>query len=437
MKNFMLSSSSSMVAGVAILLATAASLAAHDFWLVPNAFVLSPGADLEVRGQTSSRFPTSEAAVALNRIADARIIDAAGETPLRGFSHSRTSLLIRLRPETEGQKVVAVSLHPTSVRESPESFRRYLVLEGAPEAAERYEREGILPTDSITRRYAKYAKTIVEVGQNGPRAFAREAGHPLEFLPLDDPATLHPGDAFAVRLMYRGVPLAGAKVHASGVPMDSRMDPEAAAQQAVDVESETDAGGIARFPVRRDGLWNVRTLHIVPADAGSGADWDVHWATLVFGVGQTTRGHAHPGGEAPRVLGTPVPGGRQPDSAAVASVVDQYHQALTAGDTATVLRLLSPDAIILESGGVETRSEYLSHHLPGDIAFAQAVPRERGPIQVRISGSTAWATSTSTTVGEYRGRSINSQGAELMVLTREQGEWRIRAIHWSSRARRP
>jgi hypothetical protein len=30
------------------------------------------------------------------------------------------------------------------------------------------------------------------------------------------------------------------------------------------------------------GLWNVRTLQIVPAHPRSGADWDVHWATLVF-----------------------------------------------------------------------------------------------------------------------------------------------------------
>ena len=31
---------------------------------------------------------------------------------------------------------------------------------------------------------------------------------------------------------------------------------------------------------------------------------------------------------------------------------------------------------------------------------------------------------------------INSQGAELMVLAREDGAWKIKAIHWSSRQRR-
>ncbi len=39
--------------------------------------------------------------------------------------------------------------------------------------------------------------------------------------------------------------------------------------------------------------------------------------------------------------------------------------------------------------------------------------------------------------GEFRGRPVNSAGAELMVLTRVQGTWKISAIHWSSRTRRP
>lgn len=124
------------------------------------------------------------------------------------------------------------------------------------------------------------------------------------------------------------------------------------------------------------------------------------------------------------------------DSAQVAAVVDGYHHALASGDSAAALALLAEDAVILESGGVESRAEYRGHHLPGDIAFARAVKSERGAVHVRVSGDVAWASSTSTTQGEYRGRAINSAGAELMVLTRTADGWRISAIHWSSRARR-
>lgn len=125
------------------------------------------------------------------------------------------------------------------------------------------------------------------------------------------------------------------------------------------------------------------------------------------------------------------------DSSAVADVIKCYHTALEAGDSTGVLALLSSDATILESGGIETRSEYRSHHLSGDIAFARAVKSTRSAISVTMSGNTAWATSTSTVVGEFNGRSINSIGAETMILTKADNGWRIRSIHWSSRTRRP
>jgi ketosteroid isomerase-like protein len=125
------------------------------------------------------------------------------------------------------------------------------------------------------------------------------------------------------------------------------------------------------------------------------------------------------------------------DSAAVVDAVHRFHAALSSADSATALALLTSDAIILESGGQETRAEYRSHHLPGDIEFARAIPSTRGPMAVRIHGDVAWATSTSTTQGEFRGRAINAVGAELVVLVRTADGWRISAIHWSSRNRRP
>jgi uncharacterized GH25 family protein len=213
----------------AAILTAASTAAAHDLWLVPSAFLVEPGEVLEVRGQTSSRFPTSEAAVSLDRIAQAQLIDAEGAHALTDLGRVGQSLLIRERPRTAGQKLVAVTLHPRSVRESAEGFRRYLVLEGAPEAAERYERMGLLPSDSVTRRYAKYAKTFVEVGRGEPRVFSRVVGHPLEFVPLGDPAALRAGDTLSVRLLFGGEPLAGVRVHAGWVPMQPGLDDEAAA----------------------------------------------------------------------------------------------------------------------------------------------------------------------------------------------------------------
>jgi ketosteroid isomerase-like protein len=121
------------------------------------------------------------------------------------------------------------------------------------------------------------------------------------------------------------------------------------------------------------------------------------------------------------------------DSAAAASTVRAYHQALEAGDSQTILRLLASDALILENGDRETREEYREHHLQADIRFSQAVPARRSAVQVIVSGDVAWASSTSVTHGTYQKRPINLSGAELMVLSRTAAGWVIRAIHWSSR----
>lgn len=272
-------------AGVVVgVLVAALPLVAHDFWLVPDAFRIGSGETLSVRGQTSSAFPSSEAAVGAERVASALLIDAAGETRLEEVSRAGTSLLIRHRPTRAGQKIVAVTLQPVLVRESPESFRRYLDLEGVPETLERLEREGGLPSDSVTRRYAKYAKTLVEVGTGGPRVAMRSLGHPLEFVPLRDPSTLHAGDTLALRLLFQGRPLSGAKVHAGVVSPAPGTELDALAGTERHMERVTDDDGSFRVPLPEAGLWNVRSLVVVPAAAGSGADWDTHWATLVFGI---------------------------------------------------------------------------------------------------------------------------------------------------------
>ena len=129
--------------------------------------------------------------------------------------------------------------------------------------------------------------------------------------------------------------------------------------------------------------------------------------------------------------------GPQTDSLAVVRVVDQYHHALSVGDTVAAWILLASDALILESGDVETREEYRSQHLPMDAEFARAVPGVYGAIRVIKQGDAAWAISTSTTQGIYQGRAVDARGAELMVLTKEVHHWKIRVIHWSSRAMRP
>jgi ketosteroid isomerase-like protein len=125
------------------------------------------------------------------------------------------------------------------------------------------------------------------------------------------------------------------------------------------------------------------------------------------------------------------------DSADAVATVGRFRAALASGDSAAALALLAPDAIVLESGGAESRAEYRRHHLPADIEYARAVPGNHALVQAIVHGDAAWVSSTSVTTGAVKGRAIDSAGAELIVLSRRdrQAPWQIRAIHWSSRRR--
>lgn len=125
------------------------------------------------------------------------------------------------------------------------------------------------------------------------------------------------------------------------------------------------------------------------------------------------------------------------DSSAAMAVVDRFHAALRSGDSAGAAGLLTADVVVLESGEMEDRAAYVAHHLPADIEFAKAVTEQRDSARVSLRGDVAWVSSTGRTKGKFRGRDVNSVGAELMVLVRTPSGWRIAAVHWSSHRASP
>lgn len=217
---------------------SAGVLTAHDFWIVPDAFQIVSGGTMDVRGQTSTKFPSGMRAVTPERVAEARLVGAGSDERLTDLSTGGKSLLIRHRPKTPGQRIVAVALVPRSSRTTPERLKRYIALEGAPA---------------------------------------------LELVPVNDPS-LHAGDTLVERLLYHGQPVVGAHLHAGAMPhgVTATSDSaQAAVPAGKDSSVETGSDGAARIAVGEHGLWNVRTLH---AATGANSAWEVYFATLVFSV---------------------------------------------------------------------------------------------------------------------------------------------------------
>ena len=114
-------------------------------------------------------------------------------------------------------------------------------------------------------------------------------------------------------------------------------------------------------------------------------------------------------------------------------VVAAFHVALSGGDRARVTELLTPGAVIFESGGAElSREEYASHHLGDDMEFAKATKQEVVDRQAGEAGDAAWVLTRSRTRGKFRDRQVDLHGTETMLLRKTADGWRIVHIHWSS-----
>ncbi|MEX2282059.1 MAG: nuclear transport factor 2 family protein [Gemmatimonadota bacterium] len=137
------------------------------------------------------------------------------------------------------------------------------------------------------------------------------------------------------------------------------------------------------------------------------------------------------------LLAAPLAAQQPADETAVRTVVAAFGKALVSGDSTAVLALLHPDVVIFEGGGWESFDDYRRRHLSADIRATQSLKQETLRDVITVSGDLALSTREYSTTGQRGERVINNVGAETMVLLRTPTGWKIRHIHWSSRARRP
>jgi ketosteroid isomerase-like protein len=125
---------------------------------------------------------------------------------------------------------------------------------------------------------------------------------------------------------------------------------------------------------------------------------------------------------------------RPPHSdAEVAAVLESFYGAIKRGDATAAMSVIAPDALFIESGRLETRAQYEKNHLPSDIDFEKQVTGKRDPLRITFKDDAAWVIATTNYDGKFEGAPVSFVSAQLMVLTRDEGTWKIRSIHWSSR----
>ena len=255
-----------------VVLGLAAVLAAHDTWLVPADFRVTPGQPVQVALNTSEDFPTSEGAAAPERIARFEVVTAAGSAAVAGYRVEGKSLVADVTPGP-GLTLVAAVTHPRLIVLEAPVFTEYITEEGLEQIVAARAQRG--ESDKPGReRYSKVTKLALCAEGEGAD-FRRPLGLQVEIVPETNPCGLRVGDTLRVQVLFQGRPLANVQVGAGYAGVHGHHYP---------VWVKTDVEGRAAIPFDRAGAWFVRTLHMIPSTEFEDADWQSWFSTLTFEV---------------------------------------------------------------------------------------------------------------------------------------------------------
>jgi uncharacterized GH25 family protein len=249
-------------------LVCAPGLSAHDMWIEPATFSPATGAILAVRlrvGQDLIGDPVPRDTALIEQFV---FEDAAGRKPLVGHDGADPAGVLRVA--APGLLVIGYTSHPSAIELTPEKFNQYLQEEGLDVIAGLRARRN--ETGMKAREmFSRCAKSLIVSGGAKPGQEDRALGFTLELVAESNPYALRAGQELPVRLTYKGRPLAGALVVAI-----NRLSP------ADKLSGRTNTDGRVRFRLPSGGMWLVKAVHMIPAPAGTGAQWASFWASLTF-----------------------------------------------------------------------------------------------------------------------------------------------------------
>ena len=253
-----------------LLLLVALPAAAHDFWVRPSSFEARPGDVLDVSlfvgdGPAPEELGRDPALVQRFETITAGKRRTIGGTP-RGAPAGRA------RVDDPGVAILVYQSRHSYVELPADKFESYLDDEGLEEISFERQRRGESLAPS-RESYARYCKSLVQVGSAPSGGHDVEVGLPIELIAEGDPYAWRDGDDLSFRLLFAGEPLAGRLVKLKHLD-----DPE------LRLLARSDMEGRVVFAPPRGGPWRVIAVHMLPAPAGVDGDWESFWASLTFSL---------------------------------------------------------------------------------------------------------------------------------------------------------
>lgn len=259
---------------IALVLAFATALPAHDLYLMPDSFTPKAGTQLRVVFQNGDEFPTAGAATKPERLRNTRLLSRAGKAEFEKITAQPTNTTADVHVPGPGLAILTATTTPNFIELDPRKFAEYLTHENLTNALQWREAHGETSKPG-KERYTKFVKSLLHVGTHKDDYYREKTGLTIEIVPEADPYSLKPGQSLPVQVLFRGRPAADVAVESAWL---------AGGKAEMQTFGRTDSQGRITIPIKATGPHRLHAIVMERCADPQAADWESFWASLTFAI---------------------------------------------------------------------------------------------------------------------------------------------------------
>ena len=184
---------------------------AHEFWLQPSQFFARAGDIINIQVLVGEGFLGERSKGRKNRIIQYRHHTDNATTDLAPALSGDTYGDVSVTLATPGTHLFSFANTPKFLTMKADSFLLYLEEDGLDNVIATRKQRGET-TKPSRELYQRCVKTLVQVGDEPTRIFAKNTAMPLEIMVVENPYAKRPGQIVDFQILFMNKPLSGALV---------------------------------------------------------------------------------------------------------------------------------------------------------------------------------------------------------------------------------
>jgi uncharacterized GH25 family protein len=260
------------IVAIALLVVGGMVLQAHEFWMAPVKYYFSTGENFSLDFRIGEDFIGEAWIAKKERFERFELHQVEKMQDIKPLIVEGEKSVVSIPLTSEGANLVVLQTNNAYSELTGEEFNAYLKEDALDDAYSYRKKNNQL--DKVGKElYARYSKTIFQVGNKIDDGYKKSANLPIEIFVEQNPATLKVGSKVSFKLMFEGKPLFGARVSVWNRHNNRTTRQPIFTQQDGRIETH----------ISNPGPWMVSVVKMVPSKDPK-ADWISYWGSLTFGV---------------------------------------------------------------------------------------------------------------------------------------------------------